>query len=166
MDCKSLKIHAQELLTFAELSMRTYRVYPYAAFVIHDNIVIAKGRNEEQETRDITRQSEVVAIRNAQNVVKAGSLSGYTILSLMEPTILSFDVALWAGIRDFAWCVDSTYFSEHYTSMSYSPLQYAKQHPTEISITRGLYSSEAVSLIEEAMKSHYYPDSLLIRTSK
>lgn len=163
MDGESLERHCRALLTFSTEVMRTFHVYPYAAYVIKDNKILATGRNEEKETLDVTRQSEVVAIRDAQRILSTGSLEGCTLLSLMEPTILSFDVAMWAGIRDFAWCVDASYFSEHYTIMNYSPLTYKSVYPQKISITNGLYTDDAIQLIEEAKRLKYYPDALLIR---
>ncbi len=163
MDGKLLELYCQQLLTYAAETMNVFRVYPYAAFVIKNNTIVAKGRNQEQETRDVTRQSEVVAIREAQRILSTGSLDSCTLLSLMEPTILSFDVAMWAGIRDFAWCVDATYFSEHYTLMNYSPLTYKSVYPEKITVTHGICTDEAIRLIEEAKKQKFYPDTLLIR---
>ena len=128
----------RQLISYAHEKMTKNNAYPFAAFVVKNGVIVSWGRNTERETRDVTNQSAVVAIRKAQEALDTGDLSGYTLVGLFEPTMLGFDVALWSGIRDFVWCINSSSLPNHYNKMNYNPLIYAQNHPGEIKIINGL----------------------------
>lgn len=150
-----------ELFAYASDVMESHKIYPYVGFLIKNNVIVARGHNQERETKDVTMQDSVVTIRNAQEALDSGDLSGYTILTLFEPTILGFDVALWSGIRNFIWCINSSSLPKHYNKLRYTPLDYAKAHPGELTIVNGVREKEALKFVEIAKKNKYYPDNLL-----
>lgn len=150
-----------ELFKLARETMVNEKIYPYVAMVIKDGQVISRGHNTERETRDVTNQGDVVAIRRAEAGLDTGNLTGYTLLGLFEPTILGFDVALWAGIKSFAWCINSSSLPQHYHKLNYNPLIYAKNHPGEIEIVNGLREKEGLELVKLAKQQKLYPDNLL-----
>lgn len=158
---KCSKLIISELFDFAQDVMKTYRIYPYVSFIVKDEVIVARGYNMERETRDVTMQCSIVAIRQAQEALDTGDLSGYSLYSFFEPTILGFDVALWAGIRDFIWCINSASLPKHYNKIRYTPLNYMKYHPGEITILNELKEKEALKLVSMAKTKKYYPDNLL-----
>ena len=152
-----------ELFVYAENVMEKYKIFPYVAFVVKDIEIIARGHNMATTDKllyagDITQQGDVMAVRNAQKILTSGNLNGYTLVSFMEPTILGFDVALWAGITNFVWCVNKLQIPEHYTDISYRPTDYAKKH-MEIKIIDGIESEKALELVKHSEQLHYYPNS-------
>ena len=155
-----------ELFDFARFVMDSYEIYPYADFVVKNGVIVSRGYNYEREEGDITMQSAVVAIRWAQEALETGDLSGYTLYGLFEPTILGFDVALWSGIRNFVWCINSSSLPNQYNKMKYTPFDYARNHPGEISITSGLREKGALKLVSLAKKRKYYPDNLCLKLMK
>lgn len=150
-----------ELFSYAEQIMHSYKIYPFVDFIVKNEVIISRGYNNEREDGDITMQSGVVAIRKAQEALDSGNLSGYTLVGFCEPTILTFDLALWTGIKDFVWCVNSTSLRRHYNKLKYTPLDYLKQHAGEISITGGVRENDALKLAETAFKNKFYPENLL-----
>ncbi len=160
MDGNRLEEILNELFEFAKETMDKHGIYPYVSFVVKDGVIVSKGLNIERELKDVTLQGDVVAIRNAQKAMETGDLSGYVLISFFEPTILGFDVALWSGIKDFVWCINSSSLPNHYNKIKYTPVDYQKNHPEEISIKNGLREKEALMLVKEAKDKKYYPDNL------
>jgi tRNA(Arg) A34 adenosine deaminase TadA len=160
MDGKKLEEILDQLFEFAKETMDKQAIYPYVSFVVKDNVIVSRGSNIEREIKDVTLQGDVVAIRNAQKALETGDLSGYILVSFFEPTILGFDVALWSGIKDFVWCINSSSLPTHYNKIKYNPLDYKKNHPKEITINNGLREKEALKLVSEAKDKKYYPDNL------
>ncbi len=155
----------QELLKFGQEIMDKYKIYPYVSFVVKNNVIISKGFNrttvgQELDNGDISQQAEVVATRQALVALEIKELSRCSLYSLMEPTILGFDAALWSGIKRFVWCINKTSVSHRYNKIRYSLLDYLTSHPGEIFIKHGIYEKEALKLIQTAQQNHYYPDNL------
>ena len=161
MDGNNLDILLDKLFGYANEIMAMKGIYPYVSFVTKNGIIISRGYNQERENRDITSQDSVVAIRNAQTALETGNLAGYILISMFEPTILGFDVALWSGIKDFVWCINSSSLPNHYNKLKYTPLDYAKHHPGELTISNGLREAEALKLMHYAKSNKLYPDNLL-----
>lgn len=157
----NLEIFKKELFDYAKEIMQKHRIFPYVAMVTKEGKVIAKGHNMATKAEllysgDITQQGDVMAVRNAQAILKSGNLENNTLISFMEPTILGFDVALWSGIKDFIWFINKSSAPEHYTDINYSPLEYSKKH-SDITIKAGIFEDEALELINLARKKRYYP---------
>ena len=150
-----------ELFVLAKEVMQKHQIYPYVAMVVKNGEVISRGDNTERETRDVTNHGDVTTIRRAQLALDTGDLSGYTLLSLFEPTILGFDVALWAGITSFAWCINSESLPKHYHKMRYNPLVYAENNHGKIEIDNGMREKAGLALVKIAKEKKLYPDNLL-----
>lgn len=144
------------LLNFGQETMERSKIMPYVSFVAKSGVIIARGYNREREEEDITEQDAVVAIRLAQDALGIGDLSKYSLYSLFEPTILGFDVALWAGIKRFVWCVNKSSVPVEYNKIHYGPLDYIAHHPEELFITNGLLEEEGKKLIQKARDLNYY----------
>lgn len=129
---------------------------PYVSFIVKDNVIIASGKNERQITRDATNFDQVVAIRKAQEALDTNDLSGHTLVSLFEPPLMSFDIALWSGIRDFVWCINANtvmHDPQFYNSVGYTPTKYAEFNPEGITIQAGVREEEALALAREFLRA-------------
>lgn len=144
----------QELFIFAKKIMDDYHIYPYVSCIVKDGVIVTMGRNEARETLDVTMDDQVVSIRKAQEALEIGNLSEYTLYSIFEPTILSFDVALWAGIRKFVWCIGSSSVPESYLNLGYSPKDYEGE--LQIEIVDGIMEEEALKLVRYAKEKDYF----------
>lgn len=147
----------QELLEFAETTMHERQMIPYVDFVVKDGVIIAKGFNYNRESKDISMFSSVYTIRLAQQALDTGDLSGYSLYSIFEPTIIAFDIALWAGIKDFTWCLNVADVPQHYFTTDYSPRIFAANNPDKITIQEGLAKDEALKLVKLAESKNYFP---------
>jgi tRNA(adenine34) deaminase len=58
---------------------------PIACLICEGDHVIAEATNQVRQDGDVTRHAELVAISNAQKVLKRKSLSSYTLYTTIEP---------------------------------------------------------------------------------
>ena len=157
---KNFKNIIDELFDFAKYIVEREKIYPYVSFVVKDGVIISRGFNDSRYKTDITRQGDVVAVRFAQEALETGDLSGYSLYSFMEPSILGFDVAMWSGIRDFVWLINSTSLPNQYNKLKYTPLDYQKAYPNQITISNGIRENKALDLVKYAHENGYYPENL------
>lgn len=143
--------NVKELFQFCEYAVKTTG-WPYVSFILQNDVIISRDMNLTRQKLDPSLQCSVSAVRSAQISLETNDLSSYTLLSMFEPTILSFDVALWAGIKKLRWCINASSAPEHYHNMSYRPKTYLEHHPGKISIQSGLYEKEALDLIHRLRK--------------
>ena len=144
-----------ELFSYAREIMHARHIFPYVSFTVKDYVVVARGYNRERETFDLTNQDQVVSIRAAQKALDTGDLSGYSLYSFFEPTISGFDVALWSGITDFHWCINAHSYLPSYNAIKYCIADYAKNHPTKITIDPGMRELEALDIVKISEKNEY-----------
>lgn len=69
---------------------------PFAAVVVKDGKVVARGVNRVTETNDPTAHAEVVAIREACKVLNDFQLSGCEIYTSCEPCPMCLAAIYWA----------------------------------------------------------------------
>jgi tRNA(Arg) A34 adenosine deaminase TadA len=144
-----------ELFSYAKEVMEEKQIYPYVSFIVKKGVIISRGYNQERETWNLSNQDQVVSIREAQKVLDTDNLKGYSLFSFYEPTLLGFDAALWSGITDFHWCINSTSAKESYNKISYRPTDYQKNNPGKITIEAGIREKEALALSATAKKKRY-----------
>jgi tRNA(Arg) A34 adenosine deaminase TadA len=137
----------KELFVFCKYSINKTG-WPYVSFVLKRGVIVAKDFNNTRQALDPTLQCSVSAIRKVLSSLETNDLAGHSLLSLFEPTILSFDIALWAGIKDFIWCINAKSAPEHYNKMSYSPLIYASKNPGKVNILSGVCEKEALEFLK------------------
>lgn len=82
-----------------ELSIRNVREGkggPFAAIIVKDGRVIARGTNLVTSTNDPTAHAEIVAIREACRVLGSFQLSGCEIYTTCEPCPMCMGAIYWA----------------------------------------------------------------------
>ncbi len=145
----------RELISFGRKIATDMKMFPYVSFLVKDGVIVARGNNENLDG-DISLQDMVVTIRRAQDAIESGDLTGYVMYSFFEPTLTGFDVALWAGVKDFVWAVPSTLYPQLYSRIKYRPSDYAKAHPDTIRLVEGVLQNEAVAFLDEIKEKGYW----------
>lgn len=145
---------SDELFDYAHEVIRKHNTFPYVSFLLKNHVVVPRGFNQTHQKLDESLHCDVVAIRNAQQAMETGDLSGYTLFSLFEPTILSFDLAMFTGIRHFIWHVDKEDLPESYSVIPYGPHDYARLKPNEINIEYGKKRDIAKQIMQNALSQN------------
>lgn len=72
--------------------------FPAGALVVKDGVIISKGVSLGFIIHDPTSHAETAAIREACKTLNTSSLVGATLYNSLEPCVMCFSVANWAGI--------------------------------------------------------------------
>jgi len=89
----------------------------------------------------------VTGLRKAQHALETSNLSHAYIFAFFEPTVLSFDIAMFAKVTSFAWCINASDAPEHYVIKDYSLEECARQHPDQMHIVPGFAREDAMKLL-------------------
>jgi guanine deaminase len=88
----------EEAIRLSIENMRSGKGGPFGAVIVKDNIIIARGFNQVTSMNDPTAHAEVVAIREACNVLNTFSLEGCAIYTSCEPCPMCLSAIYWARI--------------------------------------------------------------------
>ncbi len=77
--------------------------FPAGAVIVKDGKVIAKGISIGNKLNDPTGHSETTSIREACKILKTTDLNGATLYASLEPCLMCFSVANWAGISKIVY---------------------------------------------------------------
>ena len=72
---------------------------PFGAVIVKDEAVIARGANQVTASNDPTAHAEIVAIRNACQVLGTFQLDGCDLYSSCEPCPMCLGASYWAHCR-------------------------------------------------------------------
>jgi len=72
--------------------------FPAGAIVVKDNKIISKGISIGYKLHDPTSHAETASIRSACKKLKMTDLSDATLYASLQPCLMCFSVANWAGI--------------------------------------------------------------------
>jgi len=150
MDSSQLEKLKPQLFALVRTSIKTTRM-PYATLLVdkRTGVVIARSYNDSVASYDPSDQTDVVAIRKAKEALEAKDLADMYLFSFFEPTVLSFDIAMFAKITSFAWCISATDAPEHYLITDYSVRVYDRDHPGKIQIMADYAKQEALGLLND-----------------
>jgi guanine deaminase len=79
---------------------------PFGAVITKDGEIISESFNKVVLTCDPTAHAEVIAIREASNVLKSHDLNGCTLYSSCEPCPMCLGAIYWAGIKKVVYSCD------------------------------------------------------------
>ena len=77
--------------------------FPAGAIVVKNGEIIARGISIGSKLNDPTGHAETSAIREACKTLKTSDLSGAILYASMEPCMMCFSVANWAGISKIVY---------------------------------------------------------------
>lgn len=86
----------RQVIELARQNIRNGRGGPFAAAVVKDGIIIARGTNQVTSLNDPTAHAEVIAIREACRVLGSFQLSGCDIYTSCEPCPMCLGAIYWA----------------------------------------------------------------------
>lgn len=88
--------HMREAIRLAVENVESGRGGPFGAVVVKDGRTIALGANLVTATHDPTAHAEIVAIRNACEVLESFQLTGCTVYCSCEPCPMCLGALYWA----------------------------------------------------------------------
>lgn len=86
----------QEAIRLSIANVEEGKGGPFGAVVVKDGKIIARGTNQVTSNNDPTAHAEVVAIRNACNVLNTFQLDGCEIYTSCEPCPMCLGAIYWA----------------------------------------------------------------------
>ncbi len=89
-------VYMQEAIELSRKNVRDGKGGPFAAVVVKDGNVIARGTNLVTSTNDPTAHAEVVAIREACRALGAFQLNGCDLYTSCEPCPMCLGAIYWA----------------------------------------------------------------------
>lgn len=148
-DTKTLSEYTDDLFALAKVAAEKSAM-PYASLLIdtRTGVLLAKDYNRSRITFDPTDQCSISAIRKLQSALETNDLPHVGIFSFFEPTIMSFDIALFAKIKNFAWCINARSATAHYSMLDYTAEDYAKNNPGELNIISSFKQKDALKHLE------------------
>jgi guanine deaminase len=85
-----------EAIALSELNIQNGNGGPFAAVVVKDGVIIARGANLVTSTNDPTAHAEMVAIREACSVLGTFQLTGCIVYTTCEPCPMCLGALYWA----------------------------------------------------------------------
>ncbi|HPN54786.1 MAG TPA: nucleoside deaminase [Candidatus Moranbacteria bacterium] len=77
--------------------------FPAGAIVVKDGKTVSKGISIGFKLNDPTSHSETASIREACKILRTTDLGGATLYASVEPCMMCFSVANWAGISKIVY---------------------------------------------------------------
>jgi tRNA(Arg) A34 adenosine deaminase TadA len=72
--------------------------FPAGSVVVKDDVIISRGISIGFKLNDATSHSEISSIREACHNLQTTNLSGATLYASVQPCLMCFSAAYWAGI--------------------------------------------------------------------
>ncbi len=88
----------QEAIALSLHSVRSGKGGPFGAVIVKDGEIIAKAHNQVTSTNDPTAHAEIVAIRDACQVLQTFQLKGCEIYTSCEPCPMCLGAIYWARL--------------------------------------------------------------------
>jgi tRNA(Arg) A34 adenosine deaminase TadA len=95
-------VNEQWMKEAIELSRRNVsegRGGPFAALIVRDDTVIARGTNQVTSANDPTAHAEIIAIRRASQALGSFSLHGCVIYTTCEPCPMCLGAIYWSRLE-------------------------------------------------------------------
>jgi len=80
---------------------------PFGAVLAAGTVIVAAAGNRVEADRDVTRHAEVVALADAQRLLRKNDLSGYTLYSIVEPCPMCSFAIRECGIQRVVYALGS-----------------------------------------------------------
>ncbi len=131
---KDGKIFMTEAIKLAREHMEAKDGGPFAAVIVKDGLIIARGWNQVTSRNDPTAHAEIVCIREASAQLQRFDLSDCELYVNCEPCPMCLAAAYWARIKKITYGADSNDAAAigFDDALIYSELQ---RHPTARTIS-------------------------------
>jgi guanine deaminase len=88
----------QEAISLSLTSVETGKGGPFGAVIVKENEIIAKAHNQVTSTNDPTAHAEIVALRQACQVLNTFQLKGCELYTSCEPCPMCLGAIYWARL--------------------------------------------------------------------
>ena len=125
---------------------------PFGAVIVDKNgNIIAKGNNQVLKNNDPTAHAEVMAIRNACQILNTYDLSDYILYTSCEPCPMCLSAIIWANIKEiyYACNKNDAALIGFRDDMIY---EYLKGNNKDLINLKQLNREECIDLFEEYKK--------------
>jgi guanine deaminase len=106
------KIFLQQTVELAMENVRLGNGGPFAAIVVKQNRIIARGTNVVTSSNDPTAHAEIVAIRNACRTLNSFQLDDCTLYSSCEPCPMCLGAVYWSRVKRLVFAADKNQAAE------------------------------------------------------
>ncbi len=90
--------YMKEAIDLSLLNVKKGKGGPFAALIVRDGKIIARGTNLVTTANDPTAHAEIISIRNACKALKTFKLSGCEIFTSCEPCPMCLGAIYWARL--------------------------------------------------------------------
>lgn len=118
---------------------------PVGAVVVHNNMIIGRGYNQNSMLNDPTAHAEILALTAASNHLKSKILDNCDIYISVEPCIMCAGAILNARIKKVYFSVDEPKYGA--AGSIYNLLE-GNKYNHKISVFSGIYADESRRLMQ------------------
>lgn len=145
-----------QLIAYSHERMSKQNAYPFCAFVVKDDQVIARAFNDVNNFwGDRTTHGEMVALKKvSQAHHSTTAIRGVSVYTTCEPCLACFETIFWSGAKRIIYSVGKTEFTEYFHDHSFDIHQFPKQHPGMIEIVGGVLKEDGIQLFKSAKEKY------------
>lgn len=125
---------------------------PFGAVIVDKNgSIIAKGNNQVLKNNDPTAHAEIMAIRNACEILNTYDLSDYILYTSCEPCPMCLSAIIWANIKEIYYACNKNDAAEigFRDDMIY---EYLKGNNKDLITLKQIDRDDCIELFEEYKK--------------
>ncbi len=138
------EVFMQEALLEAEQAAANGEV-PVGAILVHENAIVARGRNARERQQDPTAHAELIVIREAAEKLQSWRLTGTTLYVTLEPCLMCAGAMLQARIPRLVF---STWDPKAGACGSLFGLHEDRRLNHQIAVTHGILENESRDLLQ------------------
>ena len=118
---------------------------PVGAILVHENAIVARGRNARERNQDPTAHAELIVIREAAEKLQSWRLTGTTMYVTLEPCLMCAGAMLQARIPRLVF---STWDPKAGACGSLFALHEDNRLNHQIAVTHGVLENESRNLLQ------------------
>ena len=118
---------------------------PVGAILVHENAIVARGRNTRERQQDPTAHAELIVIREAAEKLQSWRLTGTTLYVTLEPCLMCAGAMLQARIPRLVF---STWDPKAGACGSLYTIHQDTRLNHQIAVTHGILENESRDLLQ------------------
>ena len=118
---------------------------PVGAVLVHENAIVARGRNARERAQDPTAHAELIVIREAAEQLQSWRLTGTTLYVTLEPCLMCAGAILQARIPRLVF---STWDPKAGACGSLYTIHQDTRLNHQIAVTHGILENESRDLLQ------------------
>jgi len=123
---------------------------PVGAVVVHDGVVVGRGRNRREQDGDPLAHAEIVALREAGRAQQNYRLTGSTLYVTLEPCAMCAMALVHARVARVVYAADDPKTG---AVVSVFDLLASPRHNHRVAVCRGVLADEASALLRDFFRA-------------